>query len=85
MKAFYAEKRKKFVTADFEFVYDIASFLSYYNKYLSLAGLERLTGVAQGQLSHYLTGHRKPGIRTIEKIQTRLHQFGKELQHLEFA
>jgi hypothetical protein len=85
MKAFYAKKGKKFTEADFEFVYDVASFLSFYNKFLSLAGLERLTGVSQGQLSHYATGHRKPGNKTVEKIQTRLQAFGKELQHLEFA
>jgi len=50
-----------------------------------LAGLERLTGVNQGQLSHYLTGKRKPSAKTTQKIQRHLHAFGKELQHLEFA
>lgn len=85
MKEFYVGQKKKFVVAEFEFVYDTASFLAYYNKYLSLSGLEKLTGVNQGQLSHYLTGHRKPGAKTVEKIQTRLQEFGKELQHLEFA
>ncbi len=85
MKVFYKSKGKHFVEAEFEFVYDIASFLDYYSKVVSLAGLERLTGVNQGQLSHYLTGRRKPSQRTVEKIQTKLHEFGRELTHLEFA
>ncbi len=34
---------------EFVFSYDTASFLAYYSKKLTLAGLERITGVAQGQ------------------------------------
>src|SRR5690554_1090722 len=85
MKAFHEKKGKEFVEAEFEFKYDVASFLQYYSKIISLAGLERLTGVNQGQLSHYLTGHRKPSKKTAEKIQTKLQALGKELTHLEFA
>lgn len=84
MKEFYAKKEKEFIEAQFEFSYDTASFLEYYSKILSLAGLERLTGVNQGQLSHYVTGRRKPSQKTIEKIQNRLHEFGNELTHLVF-
>ena len=52
--------------AEFEFNYDVASFLSITHR-LTLAGLSRITGVSQGQLSHYVTGHRKPSARTVEK------------------
>lgn len=76
---------KEFNEAEFEFVYDTASFLEYYSKIISLAGLERLTGINQRQLSHYLTGHRKPSKRTVEKIEEKLHRFGEELIHLEFT
>jgi predicted RNase H-like HicB family nuclease len=85
MKEFYGQKGKNFVEANFEFGYDIPSFLAYYSKVLSLAGLERLTGVHQGQLSHYVTGHRKPSRRTTDIIQKKLNNFGKELHHLEFV
>lgn len=61
------------------------SFLKYYSKVLSLAGLERLTGVDQGQLSHYITGHRKPSQRTKDKIEKALHDFAKELSQVEFV
>ena len=85
MKLYYSENSKKFTECDFEFSYDIASFLAYYGKILSLAGMERLTGVNQGQLSHYVTGHRKPSKKTIEKIEKKLHAFGNELNQIEFA
>ena len=60
---------------EFEYNYDVASFLEYYRTRLTLAGLSRITGVSQGQLSHYVTGHRKPSVRTAEKIQQSLHKF----------
>lgn len=85
MKEFYAKKGKPFVEAEFEFKYDTASFLEYYSKIISLAGLERLTGVNQGQLSHYVNGLKKPSKRTKEKIQFKLHEFADELKHLELA
>ena len=86
MKEVYKEQGFDFQEiTSFKFHYDTASFFQYYSKILSLAGLERLTGVNQGQLSHYLTGRRKPSQKTIDKIQTNIHNFGKELQHLEFA
>jgi len=84
MKEFYLEKGKEFVEAKFKYVYDTASFLAYYGNILSLAGMERLTGVNQGQLSHYVTGKRKPSKQTVEKIEKKLREFGKELNQVEF-
>lgn len=85
MKAHYNRTGKKFENVDFEFSYDIPSFLAYYSNKLSLAGLERITGVAQGQLSHYVTGRRNPSKKTVEKIQNALQAFGKELSHINFV
>lgn len=85
MKENHRKKGLDFVEAEFEFSYDVASFLEYYSKIISLAGLERLTGVNQRQLSHYVTGHRKPSKTTTVKIQSKLHEFGEELKHLELA
>jgi predicted RNase H-like HicB family nuclease len=39
---------------EFEFKYDMASFLTSYCDRISLAGLGRLTGIDRKQLSHYL-------------------------------
>ncbi|MDB9116739.1 helix-turn-helix transcriptional regulator [Parabacteroides merdae] len=70
---------------DFYFCYDVTSFLSYYSKRLSLAGLERITGVSQGQLSHYMTGRRNPSHKTVERIQTALRSFGAELSTISLV
>lgn len=69
----------------FEFSYDITSFLNYYSQILTLAGLSRLTGVAQGQLSHYMTGRRHPSAKTVEKMQKAINDFGKDLSIVHFV
>lgn len=66
------------------FFYDIASFLSVYQSKFTLAGLSRITGVAQGQLSHYATGRRKPSLQTIRKIESAIREFGSELSEINF-
>lgn len=85
MKAYYAEEGKAFVDAEFEFYYDTASFLAEYAGIFSLSGLEKLTGVSQAQLSHYLHGRRKPSKKTIDKIQAGVNSFAKELTAIKFA
>ena len=54
MQEVYAEEGSKFPDVEFDFIYDMASFLNYYAYAFSLAGLARITGVNQGQLSHYI-------------------------------
>lgn len=85
MKTFYVEEGRPFTEADFEFCYDTASFLSEYAGIFSLSGLEKLTGVSQAQLGHYLHGRRKPSRKTIEKIQSGVDSFAKELTAVKFA
>ena len=72
MKEYYAEEGKPFEEVEFAFSYDVPSFLQYYKGLLTLAGLSHITGVAQGQLSHYVTGRRHPSVKTVEKIQKAL-------------
>lgn len=61
------------------------NFLAEYAGIFSLAGLEKLTGVSQAQLGHYLHGRRKPSRRTIDKIQKGVNHFAKELTAIKFA
>ena len=63
----------------------MASFLNYYAYAFTLAGLARITGVNQGQLSHYVTGHRRPSRSTVEKIENSLHEFADEIGQLKFV
>ncbi len=85
MREVYKEEGKHFVEAKFEFHYDMASFLSYYTNYFSLAGLSRLTGIHQGQLSHYVNGTRNPSRQTIEKIDHSIQAFVKNLSQVHFV
>lgn len=85
MKAHYEAEGKPFTEAGFEFCYDTASFLAEYAGVFSLSGLEKLTGVSQAQLGHYLHGRRKPSRRTIDKIQKGIEHFARELTCIKFA
>ena len=85
MKKVYDMNGKKFPDVEFNFIYDVASFLNYYAYAFSLAGLARITGVNQGQLSHYVTGRRKPSKTTVEKIEKSLHAFANEIGEIKFG
>ena len=84
MKRLYAKQGKAFEEVEFSFKYDMASFLSYYSKAFSLAGLSRITGINQGQLSHYVTGRRSPSRTTIARIQNSIHAFASDLGKVMF-
>lgn len=83
MKEFYDSKALEFEEAEFEYAYDTASFIQFYSSYFTLAGLSRLTGINQGQLSHYVNGTRNPSKRTIDKIDTSIQDFAKNLSQVQ--
>lgn len=85
MRDYYAEAGKHFEEIEYEFFYDTASFLNEYCEAFSLAGLERITGVNQTQLGHYLHGRSKPSRKTIERIQKGVQAFAKNLTAVRFA
>ena len=85
MREYYAEKGKPFEEIQYDFYYDTASFLNEYCEAFSLAGLERITGVNQTQLGHYLHGRSKPSRKTIERIEKGVHQFAKNSTAVHFA
>ena len=85
IRHFYEETGKPFEEVEFEFFYDTGSFLEYYSKAFSLAGLERITGINQTQLGHYLHGRRKPSRKTITKIQQGVRRFAQNLLAVNFA
>ncbi|MCD8385352.1 MAG: helix-turn-helix domain-containing protein [Bacteroidales bacterium] len=83
LKELFAKEGLKFTEIEMQFSYDVPSFLAYYSGKLSLAGLSRITGVAQGQLSHYITGRRRPNAATVEKISRGLHAFAEDLAKVQ--
>ena len=64
---------------EFEFAYDTASFLRYYSNTITLTGLQKITGINSKQLSHYVTGHRKPSPKTVQRIREGVSQFAETL------
>ena len=85
MREYYHENGKHFEEIEYEFFYDVASFLQEYCEAFSLAGLERITGVSQAQLGHFMHGRRKPSRKTIERIQKGVDEFSRKLTTLRFA
>lgn len=85
MRQYYHSIGKYFEEVEYEFYYDTASFLQYYGKAFSLAGLEVITGVNQTQLGHYLHGRRKPRRKTIDKIQQGVERLAQELTLVRFS
>lgn len=85
IRAYYAKHDKVFEEIEYEFYYDTASFLDEYCKAFSLAGLERITGVSQAQLGHFLHGRRKPSAKTVARIQAGVEKFAHELTAVRFA
>lgn len=79
------EENKKCPDVEFEYKYDLPSFLQYYSKTLSLAFLGRITGVNQRQLSQYVNGYRNPSPKTAKRIEIKLHEFADELSRLTFV
>ena len=64
---------------ELEYKLDAQSFLEYFSQYLSLAGMERITGVNQKQLSNYLNRRARPRKQQIERISKGLRRFASEL------
>lgn len=67
---------------EFVFEYDTRALLNYYRRIFTLEGLHRITGIAAGQLSHYLNGYRHPSPRTARRITDAMRRFGATLAQL---
>ncbi|WP_303180390.1 type II toxin-antitoxin system HicB family antitoxin [uncultured Butyricimonas sp.] len=64
---------------EIEWRFDVRSLLEYYSGILTNAGLERITGINQKQLWNYANGVSKPRPTQVKKIETALHNLGREL------
>ena len=85
IKAMYQAEDNECPALEFEFKYDMPSFLQYYAYSFTLAGLEQITGVKQRQLNHYINGIKKPGEKTVRKIENRIHVFANEISSVSFV
>ena len=85
MKESFEEDGQVFEEIQYEFYIEPAAFLKEYGRVFSLAGLQRITGVNQTQLGHYLHGRRKPSKKTVERIRVGVQRFAHELSTVQFA
>ena len=69
-----------FDSLEFEYVFDTVSFLKF--SPFTLTGLSKATGINCKQLSHYVTGYRKPSPKTILRIQEGVTRFAKTFSTL---
>lgn len=81
-KEYFKSHNEAFEEVEFDFCYDMASFLQHYAYAFTLAGLSRITGVNQGQLSN---GTSRPSARTIEKIENGISSFAQTLSGVHFV
>lgn len=81
MKAAFAAEGNTFDfdTLDFEYVFDTISFLKY--SPFTLTGLSKATGINSKQLSHYVTGYRKPSQKTVQRIQEGVTKFAETMRN----
>ena len=79
IKTIMEEDGDQYEELSFNYKYDIPSFLNYYAHILSLAGLEKISGINQRQLSHYINGTSKPRKATVERFSKKLRSFAEDL------
>ena len=68
-----------------EYHFDVPSFLKYYSTVFTKSALQRMTGINQTQLTHYVSGFRKPSKKTIYKLDTAINNLSKELSQVHFV
>ncbi len=69
---------------ELEWKFDVPSFLEYYSGFMSLAGMEKMTGINQKQLSNYLNHRSVPRKKQTDRIIAGIHQFAHELLSITF-
>lgn len=67
---------------EIEWKLDVPSFLEYYSNYMSLAGMQRATGINQKQLSNYLNHRAVPRRKQADRIMSGIHKFAAELMSI---
>jgi hypothetical protein len=83
MKNCFNKSGEDFPDVEFEFVYDIPSFLKY--SPFPLTWIEHNTGINKRQLSMYITRRRNPSENTLRKIQRAVNLFLKDYSQVNFV
>jgi predicted RNase H-like HicB family nuclease len=70
---------------EIEYKYDVPSFLTHYATVFTPSSLERMTGIKQTQLPHYVSGIRKPSPKVAVKMDRAIQSLAQELQQVHFV
>jgi len=79
----YDLQGKELPDVEFEFVYDVQSFLKY--SPFSLTWISGATGINKRQLSHYTTRRKNPSRVTLTKIQNAVNNFVADYSQVHFV
>jgi predicted RNase H-like HicB family nuclease len=86
MQNLYSDMDKPFPEdLEFNYKYDMQSFLAYYSDIFTKPALEKITGINQKQFFHYASGRSRPSKRTMEKIDNSFRRFSNELNQVHFV
>lgn len=67
MKAYYEEQGREFPELEFEFIFDVGAFFSYYP--INVTAFAEYVGMNASQLRQYACGLRTPTAKSIERIK----------------
>ncbi|GHT62269.1 hypothetical protein AGMMS50239_15110 [Bacteroidia bacterium] len=87
IEGLYEEERKDWMNDDYEFEFmfkDIPSLVEAYSDFINQSSLARIAGINQGQMRQYVSGVKCPTKRTLERIETGVKQYARELQSVVF-
>ncbi len=77
------DKKFQYSFDEFELVYDMESFFSFY-KVINAKALSKRIGMNQSLLSQYISGIKKPSSKQTTRILREVQQIGKELSEVRF-
>ena len=77
MKAFYEREGRAFPDLEFDFVFDVGAFFSYYP--INVSAFASYTGMSASSLRQYACGLRTPSAKTLERIRQGIDAFKKDI------
>ena len=87
IEGLYEEEKQEWMNGDydFEFVFkDIPSLVEAYNGFINQSSLARIAGINEGQMRQYASGVKRPTKKTLERIESGVKQYARELQSVAF-
>ena len=77
MKAFFEKQGKSFPELDFEFIFDIGAYFSYY--FINVTAFAEYAGMNASLLRQYACGLKSPAQKTIDKVRGAVDKFIRDI------